>query len=338
MTTDQLTPEQKANAEFFPRHFDAHGWGLGVGVVTKRDDVGLPAGAFGWDGGLGTSAYVDPTQGLVGVLLDAACLDVAFTAERVPRLLADDLWFERLSTLSPDPANMLAYLCRAHRSPHGTMRCRRGAKHAGSFVTSTFLPKGRTAMETTTTTQTTGTATSAATVWTVDPAHTSVTFGVRHMMVSTVRGEFQKVSGSVTYNPNRLEATAINVTIDVASISTREPKRDEHLRSADFFDVEKFPTIEFRSKGATKKKDGSLEVSGELTIHGTTRVVVLDVEEPTAEYADPWGFIRMGASAKTKIIKRSDFGMTWNTVLEAGGVIVGDDISLQLDVELQRNK
>lgn len=187
-------------------------------------------------------------------------------------------------------------------------------------------------------TQTTGaTETSSATTWTIDPAHTSVTFGVRHMMVSTVRGEFQKVSGTVTWDPKKPEATAIEVSIDVASINTREPQRDTHLRSADFFDVEKFPTIDFKSRGAKKKSGGGYEVAGELTIHGVTRVVTLDVEEPTDEHADPWGFIRMGASAKTKI-KRSDFGMTWNTMLEAGGVIVGDDISLQLDVELQRKK
>lgn len=190
-----------------------------------------------------------------------------------------------------------------------------------------------------TTTQTTGGQPSVvgATKWTIDPAHTSVTFGVRHMMVSTVRGEFQKVSGSVTYDPKRPEATVIQATIDVASINTREPKRDDHLRSADFFDVEKFPTIEFRSRGATRRKDGGLEVAGELTIHGVTHVVALEIDEPTSEYADPWGFVRMGASAKTKI-KRSDFGMTWNSVLEAGGVLVGDEISLQLDVELQRTK
>lgn len=189
-----------------------------------------------------------------------------------------------------------------------------------------------------TTAQTSGSPTgTTATKWTIDPAHTSVTFGVRHMMVSTVRGEFQKVSGTVTYDPHRPEATVIDATIDVASINTREPKRDDHLRSADFFDVAKFPTIEFRSKGASRTKSGGLEVAGELTIHGVTHVVALEVEEPTPEHADPWGFVRMGASARTKI-KRSDFGMTWNTLLEAGGVVVGDEITLQLDVELQRAK
>ncbi len=176
-----------------------------------------------------------------------------------------------------------------------------------------------------------------ATKWTIDPAHTSVTFGVRHMMVSTVRGEFQKVTGSVTWDPKQPDATAIEATIDVGSINTREAARDNHLRSADFFDVEKYPTIDFRSRGVGRKKDGTIEIVGDLTIRGTTRVIALEVEGPTDEHADPWGNLRVGASAKTKI-KRSEFGMTWNTVLEAGGVVVGDEITIQLDVELQRTK
>ncbi len=180
-------------------------------------------------------------------------------------------------------------------------------------------------------------ATSTVVKWEIDPSHTSVTFGVRHMMVSTVRGEFQKVSGTVAFDPQRLDTADISVSVDVASVNTREPQRDNHLRSPDFFDVEKFPTIEFRSRGGVKKKGDGLELSGELTIHGVTRVVVLQVEDVTDEWADPWGSVRMGASAKTKI-KRSDFGMVWNTMLEAGGVVVGDDVALQIDVELQRKK
>jgi len=171
--------------------------------------------------------------------------------------------------------------------------------------------------------------------WTIDPAHTSVTFGVRHMMVSTVRGEFQKISGTVTWDPARPDATQIEATLDVASINTREAQRDAHLRSADFFDAEKYPTIQFRSKTLSRKQDGTLEIVGDLTIRETTRVVVLEVEGPTPEYKNPWGQTVIGASARTKI-KRSDFGMTWNTVLEAGGVLVGDDINIQLDVELRK--
>jgi polyisoprenoid-binding protein YceI len=172
--------------------------------------------------------------------------------------------------------------------------------------------------------------------WTIDPSHTSVTFGVRHMMISTVRGEFQKVSGTVTWDPNDPSATVIDAKIDVGSIQTREPQRDAHLKSADFFDVETHPFITFVSRGVTRKRE-RLEVVGDLTIRGTTRVVALDVEGPTGIYADPWGNARIGASATTKI-KRSEFGMTWNTVLEAGGVLVGDEISIHVDVELMRKK
>ncbi len=179
--------------------------------------------------------------------------------------------------------------------------------------------------------------TATATKWTIDPSHTSVTFGVRHMMVSTVRGEFQNVSGTVTWDPNRPDATQIEATLDVASINTREAQRDAHLRSPDFLDVEKFPKITFRSRGVGRSKDGSLEVVGDLTIRDTTRVVALDVEGPTPPLVNPWGQTVIGASAKT-VIKRSDFGMTWNTVLEAGGLLVGDEISIQLDIELRREQ
>lgn len=177
----------------------------------------------------------------------------------------------------------------------------------------------------------------AGTKWSIDPAHTSVTFGVRHMMVSTVRGEFQKVTGTVTWDPAQPEATTIEASLDVASINTREAQRDAHLKSADFLDVEKYPTIEFRSRGVGRALAGGVEIVGELTIHGTTRVITLQVEGPTPAYKNPWGQTVMGASAKTTI-KRSDFGMTWNTVLEAGGLLVGDDISIQLDVELRREQ
>lgn len=180
-----------------------------------------------------------------------------------------------------------------------------------------------------------GRQTTAAATWTIDPAHTSVTFGVRHMMVSTVRGEFQKIAGTVTWDPTRPDAAQIEATLDVASINTREAQRDAHLRSADFFDAEKYPTIQFRSRGINRKQDGTLEVVGDLTIRETTRVVTLDVEGPTPEFKNPWGQTVVGASARTKI-KRSDFGMTWNTVLEAGGVLVGDEINIQLDVQLRR--
>lgn len=180
--------------------------------------------------------------------------------------------------------------------------------------------------------QTSATQAPAAQTWTIDASHTLASFSVRHLMISNVRGEFQKLSGSATYDPNRPEASTVTATIEVASINTREEKRDAHLRSADFFDAEAHPVITFRSTAAKRKGDG-LEVTGDLTIRGTTRQVVLTVDEITAEQVDPWGGRRVGATAKTKI-KRSDFGMTWNAALEAGGVVVGDEVSITLDVEL----
>ncbi|MDB4939478.1 MAG: hypothetical protein JWP87_6450 [Labilithrix sp.] len=189
-------------------------------------------------------------------------------------------------------------------------------------------------METTSTTE--GTTAARNNVWTIDASHTNATFSVRHLMISNVRGEFQKVSGTVQFDPKKPEATKVTAEIDVASISTREPQRDAHLRSADFFDVEKFPVITFAST-SVRRADKALELVGDLTIHGTTREVVLLLDGPTPEQTDPWGNVRVGASASTTI-KRSDFGMTWNTLLEAGGVVVGDDIKIHLDVELIKQK
>jgi polyisoprenoid-binding protein YceI len=174
--------------------------------------------------------------------------------------------------------------------------------------------------------------------WTVDASHSHVGFSVRHVMIANVRGEFTKLSGSVTWDPARPDAARIDVDIDVASINTREEKRDAHLRSPDFFDVENFPKITYRSRGVGRHKgDGHLEVVGDLTIHGVTRVVVLDVEGPTPEQKDPWGNTRIAATARTTV-KRSDFGMTWNSALETGGVLVGDDIKIEIEIELSKNK
>jgi polyisoprenoid-binding protein YceI len=168
--------------------------------------------------------------------------------------------------------------------------------------------------------------------WTLDASHSSVTFSVRHMMISNVRGEFQKLSGDVSYDPKNPEAAQLAVRIEVASINTREEKRDAHLRSADFFDAEKHPTITFVSRRVRRHGDG-LEVVGDLTIRGTTREVTLTVDEVTPEHTDPWGGRRVGATARTKI-RRSEFGMTWNAALEAGGVLVGDEISIHVEVQL----
>jgi polyisoprenoid-binding protein YceI len=170
------------------------------------------------------------------------------------------------------------------------------------------------------------------TTWNIDPAHSSAQFSVRHMMISSVKGEFTKITGRAVYDPEKPESLSAEATIDVNTINTREPDRDNHLKSADFFDVAKFPTITFKSKRATKGPDG-LKLTGDLTIHGVTREVTLDVEGPTPPLKDPWGFTRVGASATTRI-NRKDFGLTWNQALEAGGVLVGDEVKITVDVEL----
>jgi polyisoprenoid-binding protein YceI len=168
--------------------------------------------------------------------------------------------------------------------------------------------------------------------WKIDPAHSSAQFVVRHMMITNVRGGFSGVQGTVVYDLDDLNASSIDVTIDAKTLSTGDPTRDTHVKSADFLDVEKYPTITFKSKKITKDGDG-LKVTGDLTIHGVTKEVALNVEGPTEEQKDPYGNIRVGASATTKI-KRSDFGLTWNTVLETGGIMLGDDLKLELDVSL----
>lgn len=189
-------------------------------------------------------------------------------------------------------------------------------------------------MQTTSTTE--GKAPARSTTWNIDSSHSHAAFSVRHLMISNVRGEFQKITGSVTFDPSKPEAASVKALIDVSSISTREPQRDAHLRSADFFDVENHPNLTFAST-AVRRRDRGLEIVGDLTIRGTKREVVLAVDGPTPEQTDPWGNVRVGASASLKI-KRSDFAMTWNTVLETGGVVVGDEVTIHIDVELIREK
>lgn len=169
----------------------------------------------------------------------------------------------------------------------------------------------------------------------IDPAHTGAEFVVRHMMISNVRGGFTKVEGTIEYDPANVAATKIDATIHANSIDTREEQRDAHLKSADFLDAEKFPTITFKSKKVEAAGDGELKVTGDLTIHGATKEVVLDVDGPTPEAKDPFGNVRVGASGKTKI-KRSEFGLTWNAALETGGFLVGDDLKIELDISAIR--
>lgn len=169
--------------------------------------------------------------------------------------------------------------------------------------------------------------------WNIDPDHSNIGFKVRHLMVSNVKGSFEKVSGTVDINDKDITKSKVEVTIDTASINTNVQKRDEHLRSADFFDVTKFPTMTFVSKKVAKVGKDKLKVTGDLTLHGVTKEVVLDVEGPAKEIKDPWGNQRRGASATTKI-NRKDFGLVWNKALETGGVAVGEEVLITLEVEL----
>jgi len=169
--------------------------------------------------------------------------------------------------------------------------------------------------------------------WTIDASHTNAGFAVRHMMVSTTRGAFGKVSGTVSYDGKSVASIAIDVTIDASTIDTGNADRDKHLRSADFFDVEKFPTITFKSKKTEAAGEGKFKTTGDLTIHGVTKEVVLEGEGPTPAVKNPWGATVAGATATTKI-KRSDFGLTWNKAIEAGGIAVGDEVSITIDVEV----
>ena len=178
----------------------------------------------------------------------------------------------------------------------------------------------------------TTTAARAETLWEIDPAHTSVQFSVRHMMVSNVRGEFRKVAGTVHADDKDLTHSVIEATIDVASIDTREPKRDEDLRSPDFFAAAQYPTITFRSKSIAKTGEGQYKVTGDLTMHGVTHEVALDVIGPTPAVKDPRGGMRAGGQATTKI-NRQDYGVAWSKVMEGGGVVVGDEVSITIDAE-----
>jgi polyisoprenoid-binding protein YceI len=172
----------------------------------------------------------------------------------------------------------------------------------------------------------------AITTWNIDPAHSNAQFSVRHLMISNVKGEFTPASGQVRLDGNNPEGLSAEATIDVNTINTGEPDRDKHLKSADFFDAANFPAISFKSKRSEQGTSG-LKLTGDLTIHGITREVTLDVEGPTTPVKDPWGLTRVGASATTKINRR-DFGLTWNQALETGGVLVGDEIKITVDVEL----
>lgn len=174
-----------------------------------------------------------------------------------------------------------------------------------------------------------------ATAWTLDTTHSEIGFRVRHMMVSWTRGHFGAFAGKVVLDDANPERNRVEVSIEAASVDTRLEARDHHLRSADFFDVEHHPQITFRSTSVRPAGEGSLTVHGDLTIRGVTRPVELEVDGLGPARADPWGGIRRGAQARARIDRR-DFGLVWNGALEAGGVLVGDEVRLELEVELIR--
>ncbi|HYG58646.1 MAG TPA: YceI family protein [Symbiobacteriaceae bacterium] len=170
--------------------------------------------------------------------------------------------------------------------------------------------------------------------WVLDPAHTTLEFSVRHMMISTVKGRFSKVEGSLEAELPDLKSAVINVTVDAASIDTREAQRDAHLRSGDFLDVEQFPNLTFQSKAFEPAGDGTYKLYGDLTIHGVTRRTVWELTYE-GQAKDPWGNQRAGFSAETRI-NRGDFGLVWNAVLETGGILVGDEVKISVQAEAIR--
>jgi polyisoprenoid-binding protein YceI len=178
-------------------------------------------------------------------------------------------------------------------------------------------------------------AAAATSDWKIDPAHSSAQFAVRHLGISTVRGAFTKVTGTVRSDDQDVTKSSVEVTIDTDSVDTRVPDRDKDLRSERFFDVAKYPTITFKSKKVEQAGAGKLKVTGDLTIHGTTREVILDVDGPTPAIKDPWGNQRAAANATTKI-NRQEFGMKFNDKMPTGDLLVGDDITITIDVEMIR--
>jgi polyisoprenoid-binding protein YceI len=176
-------------------------------------------------------------------------------------------------------------------------------------------------------------ASAAASTWKIDPAHSSAQFAVKHLAISTVRGAFSSVNGSINFDDKDVTKSTVDVTIDVNSVDTRQPDRDKDLKSDKFFDAANYPSITFKSTKVEQAAAGKLKVTGDLTIRGTTKSVVLDVDGPTAPMKDPWANNRAAASATTKV-NRQDYGVKWNAKLDNGGVVVGDDVAIVIDVEM----
>ncbi|HUB28816.1 MAG TPA: YceI family protein [Terracidiphilus sp.] len=173
---------------------------------------------------------------------------------------------------------------------------------------------------------------SALTTWNIDPAHSSAEFKVKHMMISNVKGKFSGITGVLKLHDEDCAESFVEATIPVATVSTGDPQRDSHLQGAEFFEAEKFPTFTFRSTHVVRHAPGEHKVTGELTLHGVTRPVVFEVEGPSEPGKDPWGNLRIGLSATAKI-NRKDFGLSWNAALETGGVLVGEDVTITLDIQ-----
>jgi len=177
----------------------------------------------------------------------------------------------------------------------------------------------------------------SASTWNIDPDHSNIGFKIRHLMVSNVKGNFNKYTGTVELDEKDITRSKVAVSIDTASINTNVQKRDDDLRSTNFFDVAKYPTMTFASKKVVRAGKDKLNVTGDLTLHGVTKEVVLNVEGPSKESKDPWGNLRRGASATTAI-NRKDFGLTWNKALETGGVLVGEEVDIILEIEMIKAK
>lgn len=180
-------------------------------------------------------------------------------------------------------------------------------------------------------------ASATTSTWQLDPSHSAAQFSVRHLAISTVRGGFSSVKGTVVFDDKDVSKSSVDVTIDVNTVDTREPNRDKDLKSDHFFDVAQYPTMTFKSTKVEQAEPGKLKVTGNLTIHGVTKEVVLEVEGPTAPVKDPWGNQRTAVNATTKI-NRQDFGVKWNATMDNGGVVVGDEVSINIDAEMIAKK
>ena len=179
---------------------------------------------------------------------------------------------------------------------------------------------------------TTPTTSAATTTWKLDPAHSQAEFKVKHMMISNVKGSFSGLSGTLTENTADATLSSIEASIQINTINTGDPQRDAHLKSADFFDVEKYPTMTFKSTQVKPNGDGGYNVTGDLTLHGQTRQQTFVVDGPSDPAKDPWGNTRIGLSATAKI-NRKDYGLNWNAALETGGILVGEDVYITIEVQ-----